>query len=216
MEKAEIAIVDYGMGNLRSVQKALERVDCVARIIERPEDVGDAGGLVVPGVGAFADAMARLREHDWELAIAKWIKADKPFLGICLGLQVLFERSYEDGLYEGFGFVKGEVVRFDFSLMGDKGKGLKIPHMGWNRLRWSKPCPLLEGIPQGGYFYFVHSYHVVPASDAGVSVVQTDYGYPFVSMIWRGNMFGCQFHPEKSQLVGSHMLRNFAKMVKNL
>jgi glutamine amidotransferase len=205
-----IAIVDYGMGNLRSVQKALQRVGGDARIVQRPADVDKAEKVVVPGVGAFADAVARLRERGLAEAIRGAVAADRPFLGICLGLQMLFDVSYEDGEHAGLGIVAGEVIRFRF---GDApaGQAPRVPHMGWNRIRWSDPCPLLAGLDDGAYAYFAHSYHVVPA-DEGIGRATTTYGYPFTSAIWRGSLFGTQFHPEKSQAVGLKILENFVRL----
>jgi glutamine amidotransferase len=203
-----IAVVDYGMGNLRSVQKALQRVGGDARIVETPDAVSSAEKLVLPGVGAFADAMDRLRGQGLVEPLVEAARSDRPFLGICLGLQLLFEVSYEDGRHEGLGVLAGEVVRFDFSARRNK---LRVPQMGWNRIRWRRRCPLLEGIPHGAYVYFAHSYHVAPA-DEKVTLTTTEYGYRFPSSVWRDNLFATQFHPEKSQAVGLKLLENFVNL----
>ena len=198
-----ITIVDYGMGSLRSVQNACEHVGINARVSSDRAEIAAAEKMILPGVGAFRDAIAELKKQDLVEPILAHIEADRPFLGICLGLQMLLDVSYEDGRYEGLGVVPGEVVRFpDFD-------DLKVPHMGWNRLRVSGEQPLLAGIPNDAYFYFVHSYYVAP-SDASVVAATSDYGIDFVSMVARGNMFATQFHPEKSQKFGLKLLENFA------
>jgi len=190
-----ITIVDYGMGNLRSVQKAFEKLGADARIAKQAADIDDVEKLVLPGVGAFRDAIGHLREQKLVDPILRHIEADKPFLGICLGLQLLFDVSHEDGEWQGLGVIPGSVVRF-----ADQ-PDLKIPHMGWNTLQVAGRPKLLEGISTDAYFYFVHSYYVVPEDDS-VVLALTDYGTNFVSMIGRGNLFATQFHPEKSQRVG--------------
>jgi glutamine amidotransferase len=215
-----IAIIDYGMGNLRSVQKGFERVGAQARIVRTADEIRAAEKVVLPGVGAFRDAIGHLREQGLIDPIREAIQSDRPFLGICLGLQLLFDVSYEDGEYAGLGIVPGRVVRFDFtSLPG--GRDLKIPHMGWNQVTWSAgsvdgepgsgSCPLVKGIESGAYFYFVHSYYVAPA-DPEVSFGRCRYGHEFTAMIWRGRLFATQFHPEKSQQNGLQLLRNFAEL----
>ncbi len=198
------------MGNLRSVQKAFERVGADARIVTTPDQIERASKVVLPGVGAFADAIAHLRQQELIAPIIEAIASGRPFLGICLGLQLLFDLSYEDGEYTGLGVVPGKVVRFDFADT-PTAHGLKIPHMGWNRLRWDEPCPLLAGLDIGAYFYFVHSYHVQPI-DAHVKIAQSSYGIDFVAMIWRDNLFATQFHPEKSQRNGLRILENFTRL----
>jgi glutamine amidotransferase len=200
-----IVIVDYGMANLRSVQKAFEKVGHPAVITGRPDDVAAADKLVLPGVGAFRDAIARLREADFVGPIVEHIRRGKPFLGICLGLELLFTTSYEDGEHRGLDVFGGKVVRFP------DVPGLKVPHMGWNQLRPRKPCPLLRALPEPAHVYFVHSYYVVP-DDPSLTAAETDYPTPFTSMIWRDNLFATQFHPEKSQKVGLAMLRHFAAL----
>jgi glutamine amidotransferase len=200
---SRLVIVDYGMANLRSVQKAFERVGAPAEISGDPNRVAEAEKLVLPGVGAFRDAIARL--HGAKLAgpIKEHIRAGKPFLGICLGLQLLFTRSYEDGVYEGLDLFPGDVVRFD------NVPGLKVPHMGWNQLRIVRAAPCLRTLPPDPAVYFVHSYYVRP-TDRGIVATETDYPSPFASSIWHENVFATQFHPEKSQKVGLEMLRQFA------
>ena len=205
-----IVIVDYGVGNLRSVQKGFERVGASAEIVTRPEQIARAPKLVLPGVGAFRDAMAHLREQRLIEPVVEAARSGRPFLGICLGLQLLFDVSYEDGEYGGLGVVPGRVVRFDFADLPDADT-LKVPHMGWNQLVWDRPCPLMEGLESGRHFYFVHSYYVAPA-DPEVSFGKCEYGHEFTAMIWRDNLFAVQFHPEKSQDAGLTMLKNFAAL----
>jgi glutamine amidotransferase len=199
-----IHIVDYGMGNLRSVQKAFERLGFEAVISDRATEIGRAEALVLPGVGAFRDAIAALVQRDLVEPIRDHIAADRPFLGICLGLQLLFDVSFEDGTYAGLGVLPGEVVRFASQ------PGLRIPHMGWNEVHVTRPHPVFSGLPDGSHFYFVHSYHVCPRDDS-IVVGRTDHGGPFVSAIARGRMVATQFHPEKSQHHGKVLLENFAR-----
>jgi imidazole glycerol-phosphate synthase subunit HisH len=200
-----IAIIDYGMGNLRSVQKAFQRTGHAATIVGDPADLADATKLVLPGVGAFRDAIAALRDRNLVEPIRAAVAAGKPFLGICLGLQLLFDTSYEDGRYEGLGLVRGEVVRFDVPAK------YKVPHMGWNQLKFRRRPPIFAGIEDGDYFYFVHSYYVVPQDEAVVAT-ETDYPRPFCSSIWQDNLCAVQFHPEKSQDAGLRVLKNFAEL----
>jgi len=200
-----ITIVDYQMGNLRSVQKAFERTGHQARISSRPEDIATADKLVLPGVGACGDAVGELRRRDLVAPIRDHIDAGKPFLGICLGLQMLFDVSYEGGEHEGLGVMPGKVVRFDLP------NGYKVPHMGWNQAQFVTKPPIFDGIDEGTYFYFVHSYYVVP-TDQNVTAVQAEYGGPFCAGVWRDNLFATQFHPEKSQRAGLQVLRNFAQL----
>lgn len=196
-------IVDYGMGNLRSVQKAIEKNGAQADISSDPERIAAADKIILPGVGAFRDAIAALQHHDLVAPIKQFIAADKPFLGVCLGLQLLLDVSYEDGEFQGLGIVPGAVRKFELP------PEFKIPHMGWNQLvDRSESNPLLKNIPADAWFYFVHSYYVDPA-DSSWTAARTDYGGPFTSMVHRGNVFATQFHPEKSQAAGLQLLQNF-------
>ncbi len=201
-----IAIVDYQMGNLRSVQKGIERVGYSATITDDPAMLSDAEKIILPGVGAFEDAMAELDRRRLIAPILEAAQSGRPLLGICLGLQLLFDVSYENGQHAGLGVIPGEVVAFE---------GLppqcKIPHMGWNQLRLQKPAPLLAEITEGAYCYFVHSYYAIP-KDESVVASHTDYHGLFPSVVWSGNVYATQFHPEKSQHVGLQMLRNFAEI----
>jgi glutamine amidotransferase len=199
-----ILILDYGMANLRSVQKAFEKVGARAFISDDPNRIAQADKLVLPGVGAFRDAIARLREGNFVEPIKDHIEKGKPFLGICLGLQLLFTKSYEEGVFQGLNVLEGEIVRFE------SVEGLKVPHMGWNQLRICKPAPIFRDLPPDPSVYFVHSYYVKP-KDASIIATETDYPTPFTSAIWIDNVVATQFHPEKSQKVGLSMLRNFAE-----
>jgi glutamine amidotransferase len=210
----DITIIDYGMGNLRNVQKAFEHMGIAARISSVPADLNRADGWVLPGVGAFGDAMDNLRETGLVEPIRRGVAQGKPLLGICLGLQLLFEESNEMGTHRGLGVLSGRVIRFEDG-MEHAGQMLKVPHVGWNEFHITeqgRKSPLLEGVPDGSYAYFVHSYYVVPAEPADALAV-TDYGIDFVSVVGRGNVFGAQPHPEKSQEVGLRLLQNFAQIV---
>lgn len=209
-----IAIVDYGMGNLRSVWKAFHFLGADARLTREPRDIRDAERVVLPGVGAFRDCMANLERFGLLEPIRQAIEAGKPYLGICLGLQVLFEQSDEFGESKGLGVVRGKVVRFpkDMPWAGPRGH-LSVPHIGWNSIQIVRPAPPLYGIPQGAHFYFVHSYFGVP-EDPSVVATTTDYGVEFASSVWKDNVFACQFHPEKSQTMGLRILKNFLTMLK--
>jgi glutamine amidotransferase len=200
-----IAIVDYQMGNLRSVQKALEKVGHAAEITSDPQVLGRADKIILPGVGAFRDAIAELRGRDLVGPIKDAIEAGKPFLGICLGLQLLFDVSHEDGEYEGLGIMSGEVIRFKLP------PEYKVPHMGWNQAKIVRRAPILDGIEEGAHFYFVHSYYVVP-TDRDLVAIEAEYPNPFCAMVWRNNLFATQFHPEKSQANGLRLLKNFAEL----
>lgn len=200
-----IAIIDYGMGNLRSVQKGFEKTGHAALVTSDAAEITAAQKVVLPGVGAFGDAMQELRRRQLIEPIREAISAGKPFLGICLGLQLLFETGLEGGRHEGLGVLPGEVVRFDLPLE------YKVPHMGWNQLEIVRPAPILRGLAGGTHVYFVHSYYVVPR-DREVIAAETHYGAPFTSIVWRDNLFATQFHPEKSQSDGLRMLKNFAEL----
>lgn len=202
-----IGIIDYGMANLRSVQKGFETVGVAAQILSTAHEIARVDRIVLPGVGALADAVSTLREKELAGPILEHIARGKPFLGICLGLQMLFDVGYEDGEHEGLHVIQGKCIRFDV----DSAMGLKVPHMGWNQLQFRGPCPVYKDLPEGSSVYFVHSYHVVP-DDPSVIATTTDYGRPFVSSIWRDNVIATQFHPEKSQKVGLKILENFARM----
>jgi len=200
-----IAIIDYGMGNLRSVQKALEAVGSGATVTSDPDRVHRATKVILPGVGAFADAIAELRRTGLGEAFSEAVRAGKPCLGVCLGLQLLFDVSEEDGEHRGLGLLPGRIVRFD------PEPGLKIPHMGWNTLRVRKPAPLLDGLGPDPSVYFVHSYYARPDDPDDVAA-EADYPGPFAAMVWRDNLMAAQFHPEKSQAVGLAMYANFARI----
>ncbi|MFB3880348.1 MAG: imidazole glycerol phosphate synthase subunit HisH [Armatimonadota bacterium] len=209
-----IAIIDYGMGNLRSVAKAFERVGAQARLVTSPSEIGGAAGLVLPGVGACGQAMDRLTEARFGDAVRGWIGEDRPFLGICLGLQLLFTESEEFGPVKCLDIVPGRVVRFRGPAyeQHDGQPGLKVPHIGWNNLRVVKPHPVVAGLAEGAMAYFVHSYYAVP-DDSSWTTIVTDHGLEFTSAVSRGNCFASQFHPEKSGDVGLSMLTNFVKLV---
>ncbi|MBI3600295.1 MAG: imidazole glycerol phosphate synthase subunit HisH [Nitrospinae bacterium] len=223
-----IAIIDYRMGNLRSVQKGFEKVGHEAFVTGNPEDILAANGVVLPGVGAFKDCMSNLTEGKLIDPIHKVIKGGKPFLGICLGLQLLFTEGEEFGIHKGLDIIKGRVVRFPEPRTPNP-EPLKVPHMGWNSInirgqgvkgsrglnpRTLEPSnPLFKDIPDNSYFYFVHSYYVVPEDDSIIAST-TDYGVEFVSSISKDNLFAVQFHPEKSQEMGLKILKNFGDMCK--
>ncbi len=197
-----ITIVDYQMGNLRSVQKAIEKVGGEAKISSDGAEIADAEKLVLPGVGAFGDAMSELRRRELDQPIRDFIDSGRPFLGICLGLQLLFQRGYEHGQHEGLCVLDGEVIRFDLPSQ------YKVPHMGWNTVTKRCDAPILKSTPDDSHFYFVHSYYVVP-SDPSVVALECDYGGKFCAGIRRNNLFATQFHPEKSQANGLALLREF-------
>jgi imidazole glycerol-phosphate synthase subunit HisH len=204
-----IALLDYGSGNLRSAQKALLKVGADVRVAQRPDEIGDARAMVLPGVGAFDDCIAALRKQELLEAARDFIQTGKPFLGICVGYQALFERSEEfNSCAAGLGIFQGSVIRFS------EKNGLKIPQIGWNQLEIVKTdCPLFRGIENGSYVYFVHSFYPQPA-DAGIVATRTEYGDTFASSVWRDNVYATQFHPEKSQNVGLQLLKNFVELAK--
>lgn len=196
-----IAIVDYGMGNLHSVSKAVERLGYQPLVTGEREEILGADGIILPGVGAFGDAMEQLRETSLDSVMKEAAGSGKPLLGICLGMQLLFSRSEEHGKYEGLDILPGSVVRF-------AGGDYKVPHMGWNSLQFEKrEHPLFAGLEEG-HVYFVHSYHVLPEVQADLLAV-TDYGQPVTAIVGRGSVYGMQFHPEKSGELGMSLLRNF-------
>ncbi len=202
-----IALLDYGSGNLRSVEKALRKVGADLLVTTRPEPLRAARAAVLPGVGAFDDCISAMQRQEMLGAVKEFIQTGKPFLGICVGYQALFERSEEfNSCALGLGVFGGKVARFS------ERPGLKIPQIGWNQLEIARPdCPLYTGIPGGSYVYFVHSFYPQPA-DAGIVATRTDYGDHFASSVWRDNVFATQFHPEKSQTVGLKLLENFVKL----
>ena len=199
-----VTIIDYGSGNLRSVQKALERVGVEARITSDPNVVAESGRIVLPGVGAFGDAMRALRDRGLVEPILAHVRADRPFLGICMGLQLLFESGSEGGHHAGLGILPGEVTRFELPA------GMKIPHMGWNEVAWRTPAAAEPGGRDGEHFYFVHSYVARPR-DESVIAATSDYGGPFCAAVSRGRLFATQFHPEKSQAAGMELLRGLMR-----
>ena len=204
--KPRLAVIDYGMGNLRSVVRAWEHEGADAYLITTPDQMAGADAVIFPGQGAIVDAMRLLQETGFDDAIREWIAADKPFFGICLGLQALFEHS-EEGDTAGLGVFKGQVRRFDID------PSLKVPHMGWNAVTFTGEDPLTAGLVSGqDQFYFVHSYYIDP-EDKSLALFETDYGGRFVSGIRSGNCYATQFHPEKSQAKGLHLYRNFLKLL---
>jgi glutamine amidotransferase len=202
-----IGIIDYGMGNLRSVQKALEALGYEAFISSDKEELSRAKGLILPGVGAFPDAMKNLKSSGLDLLVKEYAEENKPVLGICLGMQLLFDVSYEVCECKGLGLINGRVLKLDESL--------KIPHMGWNDLALAENCPLLEGVEEGNFVYFVHSYYVEMGNGKDLNAY-TNYGVKVPAIVSRGNVFGAQFHPEKSGSTGMQILKNFGELVKCL
>jgi len=205
-----IAVIDYGMGNLGSVSNALKSLGGEVRVTQKNSDLKRAEKIVLPGVGAFQNAMRSLAKLNLIDTLKGEIREGKIYLGICLGLELLFEESEEGGGCKGFGILKGDVVKF--SVSDKKGTTLKVPHMGWNQLRVKKKnCPLFRGTTDDAFFYFVHSYYVRPLDEDAIAAV-TDYGKEFTSMVWKDNIYATQFHPEKSQEVGLKLLENFLKL----
>jgi imidazole glycerol-phosphate synthase subunit HisH len=205
-----IAIIDYGMGNLRSVQKGFEKIGSEAIITDDPQVVLRAERVVLPGVGAFRDCMHNLEQGGFVEPIIKVIAEGRPFLGICVGMQLLFSDSVEFGLYNGLNVIHGHVLRFPDQMMA-AGEKLKVPQMGWNQLSFKRRPPVFEGIDDGSNVYFVHSYYVKP-DDSSVIATTTDYGIEFCSSVWKDNIVATQFHPEKSQEIGLQILKNFAEL----
>lgn len=202
-----IALLDYGSGNLRSVEKALRKVGADLLVTTRPESLRDARAVVLPGVGAFDDCISAMQRQELLGAVREFIQTGKPFLGICVGYQALFEKSEEfNSCAAGLGIFGGKVVRFT------ERPGLKIPQIGWNQLEITRPdCPLYNGIPDGSHVYFVHSFYPQP-TDPSIVATRTDYSGFFASSVWRDNVFATQFHPEKSQAVGLQLLKNFVAL----
>lgn len=201
---AKIGIIDYQMGNLRSVQKAFEKGGYEAEIFSDTGRFNEFEKIVLPGVGAFRDAIAELKNRDLVSPIRDWVAEDKPFLGICLGLQLLFDRSFEDGEYEGLGIIEGDVVKFEIA------PELKVPHMGWNTVTRSEHFHEFNAIRENAHFYFVHSYYVQPAHLDDIALT-SNYGLEFCAAVSRGNLLATQFHPEKSQNDGLNLLKQFAE-----
>lgn len=202
-----IAIIDYGMGNLRSVSKGFESLGHPTSVTRIPDEILNSSGIVLPGVGAFGDCISNLDEFNLIEPIKKSMIQGKPFLGICLGLQVLFEESEESPGVRGLGIFKGKIVKFP-KLHHNR---LKIPHMGWNQVRLAKEAPVLKGIPNGSWFYFVHSYYPEP-EDQEIVAATTTYGIDFTCAVSVGSVFACQFHPEKSSSMGLRILENFGDL----
>lgn len=207
-----VVVIDYGMGNLRSVSKALESLGAEVCVTDKPGDVAKAKKVILPGVGAFPAAMRELESRGLDQAVCEAVRSGRPYLGICLGLQLLFEESDEgEGKTKGLGLLPGRVLRFPVE---SKNGALKVPHMGWNQVSRSKAagdCPLLKDIPEESFFYFVHSYYGLP-KDTGIVALETDYGVRFASMVWKDNLYATQFHPEKSQALGLKLLENFIRL----
>lgn len=205
-----IALLDYGSGNLRSVEKALRKVGADVRVTTRPDGMKDARGIVLPGVGAFDDCITAMQRQELLAGVKDFIASGRPFLGICVGYQALFEKSEEfNSCASGIGVFRGKVVRFP------KTEGLKVPQIGWNQIQFTRPdCPLLRGIQDGSHVYFVHSFFPKP-EDSTIVATRTDYGGNFASAIWKDNVFATQFHPEKSQEVGLKLLQNFVELAES-
>jgi len=206
-----IALLDYGSGNLRSVEKALTKVGADVRVTKSPDGINGARGLVLPGVGAFDDCVNAMQKQELLEATSAWIRSGQPFLGICVGYQALFESSAEfNSCAAGLGVFKGKVVRFT------ERAGLKVPQIGWNQLDITQTdCPLYRDIPDGSYVYFVHSFYPQPV-DESIIATHTSYGDTFASSVWKDNVFATQFHPEKSQAIGLKLLKNFVDLAEHL
>jgi imidazole glycerol-phosphate synthase subunit HisH len=207
-----IAVIDYGVGNLRNVYKALEAAGAPARVVTEPQALADATGIVLPGVGAFGDAAANLRAGGFEAPLRAAVAAGTPLLGICVGMQLLFDESEEMGRHAGLGLIPGRVCRFPADQRTLEGEPLKVPQIGWNQLRHAGDDPLLAGVSDGAYAYFVHSYCCAPDLP-GYTLATTDYGITYASVVGRDHIWGIQCHPEKSQAVGLRILGNFVRIV---
>jgi len=206
---SKIVIIDYGMGNLRNVQRGFERIGLEAKLTRNKKEIQRASAIVLPGVGAFKDCMINLEKYGMVESLLRSIEKGKPYLGICLGLQILFSESEEFGSHKGLDLIKGRVVRFK------PDPEHKVPHMGWNTVEIEREVPMLQGIESGDFFYFVHSYYVIPEEEQWISSFTT-YGLPFVSSIWKENIFATQFHPEKSQQKGLRILQNFVRLISRI
>lgn len=200
-----IAIVDYGMGNLRSVENALDFLGIESIITSDKETILNSDGIILPGVGAFPDAIDNIKEVGLDKVLKEAVNKGKPLLGICLGMQLLFEESDEVKLSKGLGFLKGRIEKLNIDL--------KVPHMGWNSLNMEKKSPILNGIKKGSHVYFVHSYYAVTGEE-GILNAYADYGVKVPGVVSKGNVYGIQFHPEKSGEIGLRMLKNFGEMIK--
>ncbi len=209
-----ITMIDYGGSNIRSVQKAFEFVGATVHITSDPDEIRNASKLTLPGVGAFGAGMAAMRERGLETAVIHAAQQGTPLLGICLGMQFLFDQSDEIGTHTGLGLIPGKVTRFPEQFRNPQStiRNLKVPHIGWNQLEPAWESPLLNGISESDYTYFVHSYYCAP-SDPTTILAWTDYGFPFASIVAKDNVYGLQFHPEKSQSVGLRILKNFVKLI---
>ncbi|MFO7577437.1 MAG: imidazole glycerol phosphate synthase subunit HisH [Pelovirga sp.] len=206
-----ITIIDYEMGNLRSVANAFERLGCAARVSSHPADIATADKLVLPGVGAFRDCINNLRQGGFVPPLLEHIDKGKPLLGICVGMQMLFDESEEFGLHQGLGLIPGRVVRFPDAMV-DQGERLKVPHMGWNTLTLKKPSPLFRGIADGSFVYFVHSYYCSATREEDIAATCVYGEIEFCASVWRDNIMATQFHPEKSQDLGLQIFRNFGDL----
>jgi len=204
-----IAIIDYNVGNLHNLKNALDYQGLPNRIVREAHELDGADHIILPGVGAFKPAMERLREAGMEPVVRELVASGVPFLGVCVGLQLLFDESDEDGLHEGLGLLRGRIVRF--KGRDAQGGSLKVPQIGWNQVAWQHPDPLVEGIADQSYFYFVHSYYALP-NDPAEALGITEYGERFAAVVRHGNVWGVQFHPEKSQNAGQRLLKNFAAL----
>jgi glutamine amidotransferase len=206
-----IGVVDYGMGNLRSVSKALESLGFATVVSGDAAALASCRGIVFPGVGAFRDCMENVRRQGLLGFLREYLEEDRPFLGICVGMQLLFTESEEFGRYAGVGFFPGRVVRFPADMPAPGGGVLKVPHMGWNAVEVLADHPVLDGIPSGTHFYFVHSYYAAP-EETGIAACRSVYGVAFTAAVGRGNRLAVQFHPEKSQTAGLRLLGNFGRL----
>jgi len=205
MAKATVAVIEYGMGNIRSVMNALDEIGAKGELVADPERIGSFDKVILPGVGAFQEAMESLKNHGMDEALGDFVNAGRPLLGICLGMQLVCRNSEENGNHDGLGWINAEVRSFP------RGQGLKVPHMGWNAIRFVKDDPLFKGLESRLDVYFVHSYRVESKSSENV-LAQTDYGGMFTSIVRQDNIWGMQFHPEKSQATGLKLLQNFTSV----